>query len=163
LSESKQTLFQRLSTWLKSDQSPSEDEQVKSRVRSAVESLLENEALTEGLDAQSASILLDWARANARTLAQRGGEDMEDRLRSLRLLMRSINRWVSSQPLAAHSDQHPVLGDILEHASIVYGCKIPDDRAIMLAAIQKSTGPSPEPARFIQGLLNWLDQSVTKD
>jgi hypothetical protein len=163
MSALKPSFFQRIANSFQAEHSPSDDRLVELRIKSAVESILENEALTDGLDDQAAQVMLEWGRMTAQSIARQGGADMDARLRSLRLLLRAINRWVSSQPLEAHADQHPVLGEILEQAAILYGRSIPVDRQTMPATLIKAVGPTPDSANLITALLSWLDQSTPKE
>jgi hypothetical protein len=164
LSEQKPTLLHRIFSWFQPDKTPSEAELIEVRVQTAVDSIAGNETLTDGLDDQAAQVLLKWGLNSARSLAQRSGEDISERLQSLRLLLRAINRWASSQPLTAHADQHPLLIEILERAAAFYATPFPGDRPAMLAEIIENVGATPDPEKLIRGLITWLEEkSTTKE
>ena len=92
------------------------------RTRRAVESILENEALTDNLDDDGASVLLQWGMTLAqRIAAETAGLDdetaektMYPQMRALRKMLRRINRW------AAAPDSRK-LEKIIGQAGIIYG------------------------------------------
>ncbi len=71
------------------------------RVRRAAESILENEALSDGLDDDAASVLLDWGITLAKEIAastagmddEAAEQAMYPRLRALRKMLRRTSRW----------------------------------------------------------------------
>lgn len=73
-------------------------DQIEKRLERVTQSLLENEALTEGLDDEPAQALLDWAIACAemivRDSAALSKARMDSRLRATRQLVRRVRRWV---------------------------------------------------------------------
>ena len=92
------------------------------RVRRVVESLLENEALTDGLDDDAASVLLDWGITLAKEIAastagmddEAAEQAMYPRLRALRKMMRRIRRW-------AVAPESRKLEKIIAQAETAYG------------------------------------------
>jgi hypothetical protein len=92
----------------------------------AVESILENEALTADLDDQAGGLLLDWATSLARQAAQ-GVAGMDEasaeeqfgaRMRNVRQFIRQVNRWAGSP---ASGGGEPALSKALELAAPIYG------------------------------------------
>lgn len=88
---------------------PVRAEVLAGRARRAVESLLENEALTEGLDDSAAGEILAWATERAQQFTS-ATADMDDeqaeqatseQMRSLRRMVRSAARWASAGELEA--------------------------------------------------------------
>ena len=85
----------------------------------AVESILENEALTADLDDQAASLLLDWAMSLAKQAAQgvagmdeaSAEEQFNERMRNVRQFIRQVNRWAGSP---SSTEAEPALGKALE-------------------------------------------------
>jgi len=123
------------------------------RARRAVESLLENEALTDGLDDSSAKEMLSWAGERARqiTAATAGLDDGQaeeataEQMRSLRRLMRTASRWAA----ASGSDDPVQLDSLVEQAAAAVGASFPnpaqarqflqqagDDSAARMAALR---------------------------
>ncbi len=110
---------------------------LKERVAYAVESLLENEALTANLDDAAAVVLLEWGTACVNMIVQdtRGlddlaaGEVMAPRLRATRRLMRLVNRWVPKRSEMTIEDAVALLTQIVERALLVYGTEfaLPDE------------------------------------
>ena len=139
---------------------------VTHRVNRAVESILENEALTADLDDSAAKVLLDWGIACARQIAQstaalddsRAEEPLSSRLRAVRRLMRRVNRWAAGRPQMDAEDSAGLLADIVEQAAIIYGQGFtppsPDRRDVFL---QQGTGePTPQ---FIENLRATIESS----
>ena len=87
----------------------------------AIESIVENEALTADLDDQAASVLLDWAMSLARQTAQgvasmeeaSADEQFETRMRNVRQFIRQVNRWAGNPA--------STLSKVLELAAPIYG------------------------------------------
>lgn len=98
------------------------------RARRAVESLLENEALTEGLDDSAAGDILAWATERAQQVtsatAEMDDEQAEqatsEQMRSLRRMVRSAARWASAGELEAQVH----LESLLEQAETALGSSL---------------------------------------
>jgi hypothetical protein len=103
---------------------------LQQRVRRVSESLLENERLTADLDDSAAQVLLDWGLNLGSRIAQ-GTADVEDdeqadeamypSLRATRRMMRSVNRWISSEQNRDQEGCSEALNRIIEQAQIIYG------------------------------------------
>jgi hypothetical protein len=113
------------------------------RMQRAAERILENESLTADLDDEAAQVLLDWgvrcAEQIARDTVGLSGDSVEEamypRLRALRRLMRSVNRWaVKCQPM-----DEETLAKMLDHAAIVYRSYVPPDSIPQEAFLTSST------------------------
>lgn len=106
---------------------------VEKRKSRAVESILENERLTSNLDDDSAKALLDWGTACAKTAAQsteqltdvEADQVLSTKLRAIRRLMRSINRWIGKQQEGTAEDPTKTLDRIIEQAPVIYGEGLP--------------------------------------
>lgn len=139
---------------------------VTQRVNRAIESILENEALTADLDDSAAKVLLDWGIACARQIAQstaalddsRAEEPLSSRLRAVRRLMRRVNQWASTRPQMDAEGSAGLLADIVEQAAIVYGQDFtppsPDRRDVFL---KQGTGESTP--QFIEKLRAVIESS----
>lgn len=101
---------------------------IDKRIRMAAESILENEAIREGLDDSGASALLDWGTFCAIRITQdtRHLEDDEEaqeavrpRMRALRQMLNIVKDLCKSEPTTQESD--PVLEQLMETATLVYG------------------------------------------
>ncbi len=92
------------------------------RIQRTAESILENEALTAGLDDDAAKFLLNWGVERAQVIASetiemddaQAEEAMYQPLRALRKMLRAANNW-------ATDPQERNLGRIMKQAEIVYG------------------------------------------
>lgn len=108
---------------------PTSGELLARRARRAVESLMENEALTDGLDDESASTMLAWASEKARQIAGATAELDDDQadqatseqMHSLRRMMRAATRWAS----AGDAEESGQLDNLLEQAGAVMGSELP--------------------------------------
>lgn len=99
-------------SWFSKLFGPKQEYGTEQRAVRAAESILGNETLTNDLDDEAASVLLDWALAWAERVAhstsrlddEAAQEAMYPRLKAIRKMMRSINRWGFSQtpPLCLH-------------------------------------------------------------
>lgn len=99
------------------------------RKNNTVESILENESLTSYLDDPAADVLIDWGIACAEMVVkntlqmddEQAEEYMYARMRTVRRMMRRVNRWIQKRPgLDAEGSQN-FLGKVIEQAAIVYG------------------------------------------
>ncbi len=99
------------------------------RIRRAVEGVMGNESLGEGLETESAQSLLDWGIALAQGIAAETG-DLDDesaeavmapRMKAVRKLMRSVGQWVGGQESLSEADRDFYWGKIVESAAVLYG------------------------------------------
>lgn len=99
------------------------------RMQRAAERILENESLTADLDDDAAKVLLDWgvhcaeqiARDTFGLSANQAEEATYPRLRALRRLMRTVNRWAPKrQPMDGKT-----LNKMLAQAAVVYRAYTP--------------------------------------
>ena len=105
------------------------DEEIRRRVERTAEANLENERLTADLDDQAADFLLDWGVAWAKMIAQRtvglsepeAAEIMDEPLRALRGLLRSVNRWVSRAQEMDEIERTALLTQMIEHVTAING------------------------------------------
>jgi hypothetical protein len=105
---------------------------IEKRKRMAVESLLENESLRDGLDNESASALLEWGSACAKRIAEATASLEDDdeadeiiypRMRALRDMLRSVQKLYSKN--VSVLQRGSVLKEIAEKLPLVYGDGIP--------------------------------------
>jgi len=104
-------------------------DELETRTRRAIESLLENESLTSGLDDAAAQVLLDWGmdcvKAIVASTAELDAASLEDatysRMRALRRLMRRVNKWAGQRDGLDQSGDAAFLKEVIEQAAIVYG------------------------------------------
>ena len=98
--------------------------EIQQRIQRAVESILDNEALTAGLDDQAARVLLDWGVERTQKIVAQTVE-MDDAqaeqatyqpMRALRKMLRSANKW-------AIGPGEKNLIKVLDQAPIVYGSR----------------------------------------
>ena len=102
---------------------------IAQRTSRAVESLIENEALTTSLDDQAAKVLLQWGIDCAKHIVQ-GTEGMTDeeaetamygRMRALRRMLRRIDRWMPGRRGAGVDVNALFLSQVVRLAATVYG------------------------------------------
>ena len=96
--------------------------EIEQRIQRAAESILENEALTAGLDDEPAKLLLAWGidLAQKITAQTAGMDDIQAEeaayrpMRALRKMLRGANQWTLDP-------QERGLGRVLRQAPSVYG------------------------------------------
>jgi hypothetical protein len=101
---------------------------IEKRTRMAAESILENEAIREGLDDNGASALLDWGTACAMRITQDTiqVEDDEEAQDAVYPRMRALTRMLDVVKELSKSEIDretgmPLLTQLLEYAVLVYG------------------------------------------
>jgi hypothetical protein len=102
---------------------------ITQRTSRAVESLIENEALTAHLDDQTAKLLLQWGIDCAKNIVQdtegmtddEAEEAMYGRMRALRRMLRRIDRWVPQRRSAGVDTNAAFLSQVTRMAATVYG------------------------------------------
>ena len=143
-------------------------EELTRRVNRAVESLLENEALTADLDDAAAKVLLDWGGASVKAIGQ-GTADLKDaeaegvmepRMRAVRQLMRGVNRWVANRQEMTAEDGAASLAEMVEQANVIYGKAFtpPDDNR-RDAFLKQLSELSADPSQMVAALRELLEGS----
>jgi hypothetical protein len=98
--------------------------EIQQRIQRAVESILDNEALTADLDDQAARVLLDWGVGLTQQIVGQTLEMDEAQaeqatyqpMRALRKMLRSANKW-------ANAPGEKNLRKVLDQAPNVYGSR----------------------------------------
>lgn len=131
-----------------------------------VESLLENERLTDELDDEAAQLLLDWGMAYAKAIVQSTSglddeaaeEAMYPRLRALRRTMRTISRWAVKQPEWDSERNADSLAKIIEQIPTIYGeGYTPPTPQQSDTFLQQQAEFAGNPTRLITNLRKWLE------
>ena len=126
------------------------------RIKRAVESVLDNEALASGLDESAADILQQWGIKNVTRIAaetetlsdDQAEEAMYPHLKASRRLMRAIRVWLQHEKDVPTEERERLWGKIEKRAKALYG----DD--LILPFPGDFSGDTP--AEFIKNLLEWL-------
>ena len=101
---------------------------IEKRIKMAAESILENEALREGLDDEAASALLDWGMARAKEITATTADVEDDdeaqeavypRMRALRQILGDVVSLCAEN--ADPAQRSGLLQEIAEQAPLVYG------------------------------------------
>ncbi len=141
-------------------------DEVTKRINRVAESILENERLTSDLDDASAKVLLTWVLACGKTIAQdtAGLDDdaaekaMYPRLKAMRRMMRSINKWIIKLPDADHESSLNLLAKIIDRAAGIYGQDFTpptlEKQNTFLQEQAEYTGNSPQ---LIENLRNLIE------
>jgi hypothetical protein len=148
-------------------------DELTGRERQAMESILDNEALTANLDDAAAQVLLDWGTAYARQAAQhppgRGDADarLEEKLQATQRLMRAVNQrfdpailtQFETDPQARTQADQRLLQQVLEQASIIWESQlaIPTDEQLIEFA-QGELARSDTPQTLITTLRRFVEQ-----
>ncbi len=101
---------------------------IEKRIRKAVESLLENESLLEGLDNQNAASLLEWGTTCVKNIVKKS-ENLADedeaeetiypQMRALRQMLKTVTNLYTSN--IDMTQEVTLLSELIESAAIVYG------------------------------------------
>jgi hypothetical protein len=105
------------------------DSQLEDRIRWAVESILGNERLTDGLDDEPADALLDWGIATAEMVTRSAAElvnsetdsSLSDQIAEVRRLMRYVSILIQDHRQMSEEDAKKHLDRVLKQADVAYG------------------------------------------
>jgi len=133
------------------------------RIKKAVESVLENEALVSGLDKSAAEVLQGWGIRNATSVAERietldderAEREMYPHLKASRRLMRAIRVWVQHEKDSSTEEREKLWAKVDKRAKGLYGDEI------SLPAANQFSGETP--AEFIKNLQNWLEDDTRQE
>jgi uncharacterized membrane-anchored protein YjiN (DUF445 family) len=139
-------------------------EALEERINRAIESILENESLTADLDDDAAKALNDWGITCVNRIAQsitrldnvEAEKIMSSRLRAVRRLMRSVNKWIGNWQETDAEGHARRLSKVLEQAALIYGERLaqPDDDRC--GALLKHLDSMDDPAQMIADLRRFL-------
>jgi len=136
-------------------------DKITQRKKEAVESILENESLTEDLDDQAAQLLINWGITcaeksvlSSQMLDNETAEEMLTiKLRAVRRLMRLVNKWGIKLSEKNSQFNFEMFSQILGQAQIVYTdeFKVPD-KFVQEAFLEKIIEPDFTMEQFIINL-----------
>jgi hypothetical protein len=141
---------------------------ISPRQRRAAESILENESIRGGLDDSSASALLNWGvdcakRIAGETAGLADDDEAEEasypRMRALRQMLQDVKSLHS--PGLQPSEGKPLLAEIMEFASLVYGPTTrPQKRIYWNRFVATLAGESGEKINNLRALIesNFISQ-----
>lgn len=130
------------------------------RVRRAVEEILGNEALLEGLDEATASELQQWGISLAEQIVH-AAHSLDDsaadaltgpRLRALRKWMRLVRGWLAMQEKMSPEERQRQWERLAAQSRELYGAHV------SLPPMERLTGKSPLDA--LKELRSWLEPSL---
>ena len=140
-------------------------DELEQRINRAIESILGNESLTADLDDDAAKALNDWGIACVDRIAQsitglnnvEAEKIMSARLRAIRRLMRSVNKWIGNWQETDAEGHVRRLSKVLEQAAIIYGESFsqPNDEK-RRGAFFKHLESMDDPAQMIADLRRFL-------
>ncbi len=142
---------------------------LEKRRKRAVEYILENEALTSDHDNAAALKLNEWGIRLAAFLADETGEMKHDkglehigeRIRSLRRVMRNINRLCGRVNRLDENARRDRFELILKHARELYGTRFPDfsdeEKERILQRILKQRD---DPVDLVDALTAFIDEAA---
>ena len=130
---------------------------ISHRIKKVVESVVENEALAEGLDEAAAEVLQGWGIKQATNVAQKTAmlddesaeKEMYPHLKASRRLIRAIRVWVQHEAESSAEEREKLWAKVSKRATELYG------EGISLPAPESFTGQTP--AEFIKNLRDWLE------
>ncbi len=136
---------------------------LSNRVKKVVESVLENEALAEGLDESAAEVLQGWGIKNATRVAEKtdtlddesAEQEMYPHLKASRRLMRATRVWVQHEAKSSAEEREKLWAKVNKRATALYG------EGISLPAPEHFSGQTP--AEFIKNLRDWLEDGTKED
>ena len=129
------------------------------RIQRVVESVLDNEALTSGLDETAAEVLQGWGIKNATSIAgkvktlddEHAESEMYPHLKASRSLIRAIRIWLEHEKKSTLEEKEKLWAKVEKRAQGLYG------DALSLPSPNQFSGNTP--AEFIENLRNWLEGS----
>ncbi|MBT3321330.1 MAG: hypothetical protein HN392_03495 [Anaerolineae bacterium] len=129
------------------------------RIQRVVESVLDNEALTSGLDETAAEVLQGWGIKNATSIAgkvktlddEHAEREMYPHLKASRRLIRAIRIWLEHEKKSTLEEKEKLWAKVEKRAQGLYG------DALSLPSPNQFSGNTP--AEFIENLRNWLEGS----
>ena len=130
---------------------------ISHRIKKVVESVVENEALAEGLDEAAAEILQGWGIKQATNVAPKTAmlddesaeKEMYPHLKASRRLIRAIRVWVQHEAESSAEEREKLWAKVSKRAIELYG------DGISLPAPEHFAGQTP--AEFIKNLRDWLE------
>jgi hypothetical protein len=145
------------------------------RVRQAIESLLENESLTDNLDDEAAQTLLDWGITYTRLilgspLGEAVEEALEEKLRAVRRLLRVVNgrfdpakrEQLAANPQATVATNVQWLEQIVEQVAIIVGADfVKPDVEQLTGFAREALVQAGTPQAMIRALRQWIDQHTS--
>ena len=98
------------------------------RAAQAAESILINEALTDELNDEAATLLLNWgvawaeriAHATARLDDEAAREEISPKLKAIRKLMRQVNRWGGNIDSLPEAKQSEIFAKIVAYTKLIF-------------------------------------------
>ena len=133
---------------------------IEKRVQRAVESVLENESLLGGLDADAAQALQDWGIQHVKRIAEdtgelddeRAEEAMYPRMKASRSLMKSIRIWIEHERESSDEERTKLWAKVEQNAQALYdsSLKLPD----------ASTFSGANTSEFVKNLISWLEKGA---
>jgi len=140
-----------------------DDDSIERRANRAAASLMQNEALLEGLETEAASALLAWGSACARKIVYETG-DLDDataeeaiypRLRAVRQMMRQIKVLLTNRAALDPAACAAIFDTIIAQAAAAYGPDFvapdPSRRESFVIA------PIADPKQWIESLHSWIE------
>ena len=127
------------------------------RIQRAVESVLENEGLVDGLDEGSATALQDWGIANVKKIVletsdlndEQAEESMYPRMKASRGLIRAVRVWIEHEGASSAEERAKLWARIEKKARAMYDedLELPD----------AATFSGANAAEFVGNLLAWFE------
>lgn len=142
--------------------------QIDLRVQQAVESILDNEALTQELDDEAGRALISWGTAWAELLARSGERSVEpdldeataQRLRAVRKMMRMVSKWAASQANLDHDGRLEALKEIMEQAEQSQGISTSFHEAEMEMWAQRLAELAGQPEQAVNELRQVIEKKI---
>ena len=136
-------------------------------LQDAVESLLENESLTDNLDDETAQVLIQWGIEKIKQLIYFGThqdfvpmeEYTQNRLRSLNRTLRLVNRWLPEREYLGREDHQEQLQTLISRCQEIFDEHWmpiqPEETQEMVEASE-----TEEDAPFVAHLTTWVDEHI---
>jgi uncharacterized membrane-anchored protein YjiN (DUF445 family) len=139
-------------------------EELEERINRAVEGILGNESLTADLDDDAAKVLIEWGMTCVNQIAQsvtrldaaEAEKIMSSRLRAIRRLMRSVNKWIGNWEETDANGHTKRLSKVLEQAAIIYGERLSQQDEDRCGTLLKHLDSMEDPAQMIADLRRFL-------
>lgn len=141
-----------------------EQTELERRQQRAAESILDNESLTADMEDDAAQLLIDWALSCAEQIifSTKGLSDQEaedatyPRLRSMRRMMRFVNRWIRQRHDLMPGEREKLLEQIVQQARTIYGPNYVPPRPERQRALA-TMAFGDEPTEIVQNLRAFVE------
>ena len=144
------------------------EELLNERIDLAVQSILDNEKLTDGLEDIAAQALIHWGIACVKNIVRhtagmndlQAEEAMYAEMQALRRMMRAVTRWVLRYEMLGPELSQERLQEMVEYAVIIYGAGYTPPNFDQLGKFLENTPAIVDAPRTITELMRMIENKT---